>query len=175
MTHLARPRLVRLAVPALMATLSACAPPRTAEPPAIAPVAPPPADSAGPRTPTGPVTIVGRPVDAKVPDGSCASAGAALIARAPDVCGFIHTTESMDRDERAYWMRILPVMTEQQVAQLISILDQERAQLLALDGEYAATLRRLNEKHEREWEIFEAEQRAAEAAKARQPTQAAKR
>ena len=48
----------------------------------------------------------------------------------------IHS-ESMNDEERQYWVDILPVMTPDQIAQLRTILTNERDQLAAIDAKYA--------------------------------------
>lgn len=45
-------------------------------------------------------------------------------------------SESMNDEERQYWIDILPVMTSEQVGQLNTILKNEREQLAAIDEKY---------------------------------------
>ena len=55
----------------------------------------------------------------------------------PELVEFIMKSESMNNEERQYWIDILPVMTPDQVTQLRSILENERTQLAAIDAKYA--------------------------------------
>jgi len=55
----------------------------------------------------------------------------------PDIIEFIRTSESMNDEERQYWVDILPVMTPEQREQLRNILKNEREQLAAIDAKYA--------------------------------------
>lgn len=54
----------------------------------------------------------------------------------PDLVKLIYETESMNEDEREYWMQILPIMTEDQIVKFRGILVNERDQLAKLDQEY---------------------------------------
>ena len=49
----------------------------------------------------------------------------------------ILASESMNNEERQYWINILPIMTPDQVENLRSILVNERDQLAAIDAKYA--------------------------------------
>lgn len=55
----------------------------------------------------------------------------------PDVLGLILGSESMNNEERQYWINILPVMTPEQRTNLQQILTNERDQLKAIDKKYA--------------------------------------
>lgn len=55
----------------------------------------------------------------------------------PEIISLILVSESMNVTERQYWVDILPVMTPEQVAQLLKILTNERDQLAAIDAKYA--------------------------------------
>jgi hypothetical protein len=46
-------------------------------------------------------------------------------------------SESMNDEERQYWVNILPIMTPEQVQNLREILENERRQLQAIDQKYA--------------------------------------
>ena len=48
----------------------------------------------------------------------------------------IKTSESMNNEERQYWINILPVMTAEQLKNLEDILVNERKQLAAIDAKY---------------------------------------
>ncbi|QQR54858.1 hypothetical protein IPG41_06800 [Candidatus Peregrinibacteria bacterium] len=70
----------------------------------------------------------------------------------------IKKTESMTDEEREYWFQILPIMTEDQVTRLKSILVEEAAQLAKLDDQYQSDLTKLNQKHLDEWSDFQRKQ-----------------
>jgi hypothetical protein len=54
-----------------------------------------------------------------------------------ELVDLILRSESMNDEERQYWVDILPVMTPDQVQQLRGILENERSQLAAIDAKYA--------------------------------------
>ena len=60
-----------------------------------------------------------------------------LRAKYPELIELILVSESMNDEERQYWVNILPVMTPEQVQNLLEILRNERDQLKAIDKEYA--------------------------------------
>lgn len=64
-------------------------------------------------------------------------------ARFGDLIDLILASESMNDDERRYWIDILPAMNEEQVAKLRDILVRERDQLAAIDAKYANDMSRL--------------------------------
>lgn len=58
-------------------------------------------------------------------------------ARFPILVELIRASESMNNEERQYWINILPVMTPDQTKNLEEILVNEKAQLAAIDAKYA--------------------------------------
>lgn len=86
----------------------------------------------------------------------------------PDLIDLIKGTESMDDDERDYWLQILPIMTEEQISKFRDILVTEKQQLQRLDSEYEEELSKLNEKHMIEWKEFESKEQKAELEKKEQ-------
>ncbi len=48
----------------------------------------------------------------------------------------IKASESMNNEERQYWINILPVMTAEQIKNLEDILTSEKQQLAAIDAKY---------------------------------------
>ena len=56
--------------------------------------------------------------------------------RFPDFVALIVGSESMNDEERQYWINILPVMTEEQLENLRQILQNEKDQLAAIDQRY---------------------------------------
>ncbi|OGJ56734.1 hypothetical protein A2635_05370 [Candidatus Peribacteria bacterium RIFCSPHIGHO2_01_FULL_51_9] len=54
-----------------------------------------------------------------------------------DVIDLILGSESMNAEERQYWVNILPIMTPDQLQQLRDILHNERKQLAAIDAKYS--------------------------------------
>jgi hypothetical protein len=55
----------------------------------------------------------------------------------PNIVELVLRSESMNDEERQYWINILPIMTPPQVDQLKNILENERKQLSAIDKKYA--------------------------------------
>lgn len=60
----------------------------------------------------------------------------ALEQKHPDLIKLILASESMNDGERQYWVDMLPAMNGEQIAQLQSILQNERDQLAAIDAKY---------------------------------------
>ncbi len=89
-----------------------------------------------------------------------------VLEKYPDLVELIKKTESMSDEERAYWFQILPIMTEEQVARLRQILNEEKTQLAKLDQEYQGQLQKLNQKHLNEWNNFEKKQEREDRKKA---------
>ncbi len=58
-------------------------------------------------------------------------------AKFPDIVELIMKSESMNNEERNYWLQVLPVMTEDQVKELRDILETEKKKLAAIDAKYA--------------------------------------
>jgi len=56
--------------------------------------------------------------------------------RFPDFVNLILGSESMNDEERQYWISILPAMTEEQLENLRQILQNEKDQLAAIDQRY---------------------------------------
>lgn len=75
-----------------------------------------------------------------------------VAAKYPDLETLILATESMTNEERDYWFQILPIMTDEQIQKLRTILVNEKEQLSKLDSEYQAQLQKLDEKHMKEIE-----------------------
>lgn len=73
----------------------------------------------------------------------------------PDLVKLIYETESMNSEEREYWLQIMPIMTEDQIVKFRTILVNEKDQLAKLDQEYEQEMQRINDK--RVVEINEAE------------------
>lgn len=57
-------------------------------------------------------------------------------AQFPELVELIVASESMNDEERQYWVNILPIMTPEQVQNLRDILVNERDQLAAIDAKY---------------------------------------
>ena len=58
----------------------------------------------------------------------------------PELIDMIIGSESMNNEERQYWINILPIMTPEQIKSLLDILNNEKAQLDAIDKKYAKPL-----------------------------------
>lgn len=62
----------------------------------------------------------------------------------PDLIKLIYETESMNQEEREYWLQIMPIMTEDQTVKFREILVNEKEQLAKLDAEYEQEMAKLN-------------------------------
>ena len=62
----------------------------------------------------------------------------------PDLIKLIYETESMNQEEREYWLQIMPIMTEDQVVKFKEILVNEKEQLAKLDSDYEQEMAKLN-------------------------------
>lgn len=60
-----------------------------------------------------------------------------IQARFPELIDLIVSSESMNTNERQYWINILPIMTPEQIQNLRDILQNERRQLAAIDAKYS--------------------------------------
>ncbi|OGJ55930.1 hypothetical protein A3D88_00845 [Candidatus Peribacteria bacterium RIFCSPHIGHO2_02_FULL_52_16] len=63
-----------------------------------------------------------------------------IRAQFPDLIELILKSESMNDEERQYWINILPIMTPEQVQDLKNILNNEKKQLQAIDQKYATEI-----------------------------------
>jgi len=66
-----------------------------------------------------------------------------LKKKFPDLIALILGSESMNDEERQYWINILPVMTEDQQKNLNQILQNEKDQLSAIDAKYQKEMEKL--------------------------------
>ncbi len=62
----------------------------------------------------------------------------------PDLIKLIYETESMNTEEREYWLQIMPIMSEEQIVKFREILVNEKEQLSKLDKEYEGEMSRIN-------------------------------
>lgn len=67
-----------------------------------------------------------------------------------DLVKLIYETESMNTEEREYWMQIMPIMTEDQIVKFREILVNEKNELAKLDKEYEDEMSKINKKHLKE-------------------------
>lgn len=95
-----------------------------------------------------------------------------VLDKYPELVDLIKKTESMSDDERNYWFQILPIMTDEQVNRLKTILNEEAQQLSKLDDQYQDELAKLNKKHLEEWNQFEHKQQNVELKKAEEAEKA---
>jgi hypothetical protein len=65
--------------------------------------------------------------------------------RFPQLVELIKASESMNNEERQYWINILPIMTEEQIKNLFEILDNERKQLAAIDAKYQNEMQKIGD------------------------------
>lgn len=68
-------------------------------------------------------------------------------AQFSELISMIKSSESMNDEERQYWINILPIMTPEQIQNLTDILTNEKRQLAAIDKKYSEPL---NEEEQKE-------------------------
>ncbi len=68
-----------------------------------------------------------------------------LLKKFPDLIQLIKASESMNDEERQYWINILPIMTPEQIQNLRDILENERKQLAAIDSKYQTEIEKLGQ------------------------------
>ena len=68
-----------------------------------------------------------------------------LKQKFPELIDLVLKSESMNDEERQYWVNILPVMTPEQIQNLKDILVNEREQLAAIDKKYAKEIEKIGE------------------------------
>ncbi|MEK7547565.1 MAG: hypothetical protein AAB540_01590 [Patescibacteria group bacterium] len=62
----------------------------------------------------------------------------------PDLIKLIYETESMNEEEREYWLQIMPIMSEEQTTKFRDILVNEKNQLAKLDQDYQTEMAKTN-------------------------------
>lgn len=60
------------------------------------------------------------------------------------IIAMIMASESMNMEERQYWINILPVMTPEQLKNLKDILESEKRQLAEIDAKYSKEATKVN-------------------------------
>ena len=63
----------------------------------------------------------------------------------PELINLIVSSESMNNEERQYWINILPIMTPDQVQNLRGILVNEKRQLAAIDKKYEKEIEQIGQ------------------------------
>lgn len=63
----------------------------------------------------------------------------------PKLIEMILGSESMNNEERQYWINILPIMTPDQIENLQGILVNEKKQLAAIDRKYSKEIEQIGE------------------------------
>jgi len=69
-----------------------------------------------------------------------------LKQKHPELIALILRSESMNDEERQYWINILPIMTPEQIGNLKDILANEKKQLEAIDKKYASDIAQIGQK-----------------------------
>ena len=67
-----------------------------------------------------------------------------------DLLKLAYETESMNEEEREYWLQILPIMTEDQIIKFREILVNEHEQLVKIDADYKKEVSRFKKPQVRE-------------------------
>lgn len=71
-------------------------------------------------------------------------------ANHPELVEMIMGTESMNDEERQYWLDLLPIMNPEQVQNLYDILDNERKKLAEIDSYYSQKVEDIEKAEEAE-------------------------
>jgi len=90
--------------------------------------------------PTGGTTAVQTPIDPRLQELRALQAMTSpmLVARYPDIMRMLFQTPSLSFQEKQYWIRLLPLMTTDQVQKLRDILLTERTKLIDIQQRYAS-------------------------------------
>ncbi len=90
--------------------------------------------------------------DAPTPPPASSGTGSTGLQVPPEIeakygplIALIKSSESMNDEERQYWVNILPIMTPEQVQNLQDILDNEKKQLAAIDEKYAKEMGKVDQ------------------------------
>jgi hypothetical protein len=59
-----------------------------------------------------------------------------------ELIGLIEKSQSMNQEERQYWVDVLPIMSADQIANLKSILDNEKKQMSEADKQYESDMKK---------------------------------
>lgn len=59
-----------------------------------------------------------------------------VLEQFPELIGLIKESQSMNLEERQYWVDVLPIMTDEQIQNLKSILENEKGQIEESEKEY---------------------------------------
>ena len=70
----------------------------------------------------------------------------------PDLVEMIKQTEAMNMEEKNYWFKIIPLMNDEQIANLREILVKERQKLDEINQKYQSDIQTINDKHQSEIE-----------------------
>ena len=73
-------------------------------------------------------------------------------ARFSELVELISSSESMNTNERQYWINIMPIMTAEQIQNLHDILQNERRQLAAIDAKYSKDINEVGQKAGQEYQ-----------------------
>lgn len=68
-----------------------------------------------------------------------------LRQKYPELIELVVASESMNDEERQYWINILPIMTPDQIENLNGILVNERQQLAAIDQKYSKQIQEIGQ------------------------------
>lgn len=105
-------------------------------------------------------------------DGSALVISDELKAQYPELIDLIVRSESMNDEERQYWINIMPIMTPEQVKNLNDILANERKQLAAIDQKYEQEIKQVGQEEYLKQVSQERKARLEERSVAEQQTKA---
>jgi len=93
----------------------------------------------------------------------------------PELVQMIVESESMNTEERNYWLQVLPVMTPDQITELLDILETEKRKLAAIDAKYESQkggIKKQGEKELTKEQLEKSEKKRIEARKKRRMEEA---
>lgn len=94
-----------------------------------------------------------------------------LKAKFPELLALLLQSESMNDEERQYWINILPIMTPDQIGNLNTILTNERQQLASIDQKYSKEIERIGQQQLVAQTASERRQRRTERDESEQTTE----
>lgn len=67
-----------------------------------------------------------------------------MVLKYPDIMKLLYDTPSLNVKEKIYWLQLMPLMSDEQIVKLKSILDTEKKKLLALNKQYEEDIAKLS-------------------------------
>lgn len=91
-----------------------------------------------------------------------------VLTKYPDLVELIKQTESMNLEEKNYWFKIMPMMNDEQIANLRSILVKEKTTLTQINQKYNEDIQNINTEYEDQIKTLERKKQIAQIKEAEQ-------